>query len=209
MKVVVFNAPPRAGKDFAADSCIAYFKGSFSVGKASFKQKLVELTKLFFKVNSKDWDDRYDKRNPYYIEGDTYSIEWMKDVPWGSLELQGRCLSQREAMIFVSEEVIKPVYGEGAFGTALAESLCKELTFVPDSGFPLELQPVLDKVGADNVLVVRIRRDGCNFDGDSRNWLLPEMFCEKIKFLDIENDMSDNFMDNLLMEVTEWVTQYE
>jgi hypothetical protein len=78
-------------------------------------------------------------------------------------------LSIREAMIYVSEVICKPRFGDDFFGRARAAKLIPQLTYIDDScGFVEELPPLIERVGQDNILLIRIHRDGCTFDGDSR-----------------------------------------
>ena len=61
---------------------------------------------------------------------------------------------------------------------------------VSDGGFPEEIQPVIDHVGAENITIVRIHREGCDFSNDSRNYLTQDMFEDKINFVDVDNNAS-------------------
>jgi hypothetical protein len=85
-------------------------------------------------------------------------------------------LSVRQAMIKVSEEVIKPVYGKNYFGESAAKTLAEgKLNIFSDSGFMEELIPIRNKVGAENILLIRLIREGCTFKGDSRGYLDPRV----------------------------------
>lgn len=107
----------------------------------------------------------------------------------------------------MSENVIKPSFGKDAFGKAFVNSLPEEgIVFVSDSGFPEELQPVIDHVGSDNVLVVRIQREGCSFEGDSRDYLTPEMFEDKVQFYQVMNNGTEKeFLESVEELVEMWL----
>lgn len=42
-----------------------------------------------------------------------------------------------------------------------------------DSGFQSEMEPLIEQFGIDNVVLVRLNRDGYDFSGDSRSYLEP------------------------------------
>ncbi len=97
-----------------------------------------------------------------------YESRKMKETP---LELFDG-LSVRQAMIKVSEEVIKPSYGNQYFGVAAANELVDgALNIFSDGGFEEEIVPLIEVVGKENFFVIRLERYRCNFDNDSRNYL--------------------------------------
>lgn len=159
-RVIIFNGPPSSGKDTAC----WYIKNCFSnIVHMEVKKRLIDITRVIYNVSISDWDSRYN--------------EYTKNVPWNKLD----GLSQREALIKVSEHLIKPVYGSDYFGKALIEDIrdIPEGTTIvfSDGGFIEEVKSIADEVGADNVLIVRIYRENCSFDNDSRSYLFPD-FCQ-------------------------------
>ena len=44
------------------------------------------------------------------------------------------------------------------------------INFVSDGGFASEVIPLVEEVGAENILVLRIHRPDCSFEGDSRDF---------------------------------------
>lgn len=167
--VVVLNAPANAGKDMVAEyltslGCI----GEYEVHHKEFKKPLFDIAKAVAQIKDHEWDKLYTRE--------------FKEVP--SSKLFGR--SPREHMIHTSENLIKPVYGNLYFGNVLAMSLDYGINVVSDSGFYSELVPIVDKVKASNILLVRIHRDGCSFDGDSREYLY-DTGCKEV---DVYNDKS-------------------
>ena len=80
-------------------------------------------------------------------------------------------LSIRDAMIYLSECVCKPAFGKTYFGEARAKTITENELAIDDScGFEEEIKPTLDKLGADNVMLIRVRGRG-SFEGDSRNFI--------------------------------------
>ena len=151
--IVIFNGPPGTGKDIA---CL-YFK-KLGYNHLSFKDELFKETFKFFDV-SKEW----------FMEG--YNDRSIKELPVQELRVDGKALSRRDAMIYVSEKYIKPKYGKEFFGAKLAEQIKYDCFYcVSDGGFEEELTPVINKIGADNVILVQLTRDGCDFSSDSRKY---------------------------------------
>ena len=148
--IVIFNGPPGSGKDEGA----IIFKMLGSV-HLSFKEELFKATVKEFGVTlewfMKDYDNREIKERP-------------------QVELRGK--SRREALIYTSEVIIKPKYGKRFFGDKVAEAIDSRGDYVlSDGGFTEEALPIIEKVGVENVLIVRLFREGFSFEGDSRRYL--------------------------------------
>lgn len=183
-KVVLFNAPPEAGKDVAAKTCAK----AFNMDHKEFKGKLYDILQVVYSLT--------DDQMSFLKQRD------QKEVP--SELLDG--LSFRKALIKVSEDIIKPNFSKSYFGDSLAKSISCN-TAVSDSGFVDELMSVVDKVGEDNVLVVRIHRDGCDFANDSRRYI-PDGTVKNI--VDIQNHMpmtgdNDKEFEEFKFDVCFWV----
>jgi len=147
--IVLFNGPPRSGKDAAAD----FFKEK-GYKHLSFKYQLYKETINYFNVDRQWFMDRYNNRSE-------------KEVPSALL---GH-MSCREAMIYVSEKVIKPKHGLDYFGKQVASEINLEKNYcISDGGFIDELIPVINTVGSDNFILVQLTRDGCDYSSDSRRY---------------------------------------
>lgn len=147
--IVLFNGPPRAGKDAAAD----FFKNK-GYKHLSFKYQLYKETSKYFNISHEWFMERYDDRS-------------VKEVPHMDL---GH-MSCREAMIYVSEKVIKPKRGLDYFGKQVADEIDLSKNYaISDGGFVDELIPVINKVGKDNFILVQLTRDGCDYSSDSRRY---------------------------------------
>ena len=81
-------------------------------------------------------------------------------------------VSPRNAMIHMSENVLKPLFGKDVFGIMAAKSLEEGVNVFSDGGFAEEVQCILDEVGERNFLLVHVTRDGCSFAGDSRDYVM-------------------------------------
>jgi len=148
--IVIFNGPPGSGKDEAAD----FFKKHYGYKHLSFKHVLFLETYKHFNV-SKDW----------FMLG--YKNRDRKELP--EKKLNG--MSRREAMIYVSEKVIKPKYGAAFFGEQVSTEIELEKNYaISDGGFVEELKPIIEKVGNENILLVQLVREGCDYENDSRRY---------------------------------------
>jgi len=148
--IVIFNGPPGSGKDEAA----SYFKENFGFGNLSFKYQLFRETIEHFGVNAgwfmEGYDDREQKERPHEI-------------------LNG--LSRREAMIYISEEILKPKHGKSYFGECVASEIEDGINYaIADGGFVEELEPLIERVGAENIVIVQLTRAGHDYSNDSRRY---------------------------------------
>jgi hypothetical protein len=147
--IILFNGPPRSGKDAAAD----YFKDK-GWKHLSFKYQLYKETARYFDVDYDWFMERYDDRS-------------VKEVPHADL---GH-MSCREAMIYVSEIIVKPKRGLDYFGQQVANEIDLSKNYaISDGGFVDELIPIINKIGDNNFVLVQLTRDGCDYSTDSRRY---------------------------------------
>lgn len=162
MKIIIFNGPPGSGKDTAVEYAQKIYAAALPF---SFKRKLIEITITIFGIQRDVWDSWYTR------EG--------KEIP--REELGG--LSCRSALIYVSEEVIKPAFGKDYFGQQealfISQALDKDykIAMCSDGGFVEETIPLIERFGLENIYVVYLYRDNFSFKNDSRKYLPEEMFC--------------------------------
>ena len=153
MKIILFNGPPRSGKDFAAE-CV---KGR----RMKMAKRLKEMTHGALGLM-----DQFGRplRHDFF--------EDRKDVPLADF----RGATPRACYIQMSEGFIKPLYGEGALGMWLAEDIQrmahKDAVFtVSDSGFRAEAEELVKVFGPEVLRLVRVHRDGYDYSGDSRGYI--------------------------------------
>jgi hypothetical protein len=151
-------------------------------------------------VSWSEWVERYGKASfsGTPVDGMCQRV-WLKDQPW--YKLQG--MSQREFLIWISEEVVKPRFGKQHFGQLLKRELDKSIlygTYVcSDGGFTEELEPfIIDPEWT--VAIVRLHRTGCTFEGDSRNYI--EYLGINIPQIDIHNNGD---ISNAVKEVSDFI----
>lgn len=179
IKIIVFNAPPGAGKDAAVEYIVSNYHTAFHF---SFKRKLLDITQCIYGVSKQTWDSWYTRVG--------------KEIP--RPELNG--MSCRDALIFVSEKVIKVNFGKQYFGRqeALYTKDKFEIGYTlgvsSDGGFIEEIDPIIKQYGEENILIVQIYRPGYDFSNDSRSYIYPE----NVEIYEIQNDGSlEDFYEEL------------
>ncbi|CCI88872.2 hypothetical protein BN109_033 [Yersinia phage phi80-18] len=158
--VILLNGPPGCGKDTISNG----LWGASTIAGKQFKQMEIkrELFQQVFKYFHLDLEEQRD----FY---ELYNSRETKELPCGRLD----DLSPRGAMIYVSEEVCKPEYGNNFFGKEAAHRLLEhwrsgaKLAVFSDGGFREEVQE-LAKVA--NLFVVRLHGRG-DWGNDSRSYL--------------------------------------
>jgi hypothetical protein len=156
--IVIFNGPPGSGKDEAA----SLFKEVFGFGNLSFKYQLFKETITHFEVDKAWFMEGYDDRE--VKEKKEFALKEM---------------SRREAMIHVSEDIVKPKNGKDYFGRMVAEEIEDGKSYaIADGGFIEELEPIIEKLGEENIVLVQITREGHDFSTDSRRYFDGKLFKE-------------------------------
>lgn len=128
--------------------------------------------------------------------GDPDSYDEDKEKP-----LAPTGMSRRDVMIWLSEECMKPQFGDHIFGQLMAEKLRRAeqykrnvlslgpshdgLAVLMDCGFVEETEYLVNEFGVKNCMIIHIHREGCNFDNDSRNYVKP---LRGMKYLSVVND---------------------
>lgn len=158
-KIVLLNAPKGAGKDTIANEICADVRFA---RKGSFKSPMFAIAHAFLGAeNFRRFLDAYDDRE---------QKEKAHDFLMG--------MTCRQFMIWISEDVIKPKFGEKYFGKRLAEmaSASQSPLIVSDCGFEQEVIALID--AGHEVKLVRMHREGFEFDEtDSRNYVyLPACY---------------------------------
>lgn len=214
--VVIFNAAPSSGKDVACQ----YLKGYFCTGEIlAFKDELYKDTAEHFNIDVEDLilyhADRELKEIPDLMFP-KFQSDSLKQHFFGLLYVIGVLLnskylmslgyySSRQALIHVSENIVKPQKGKDYYGKKLAEKIensSERFYFVSDSGYKEEATMVADK--GYNVYIVHLERSGATFEGDSRNLLNKDDFKEysNIKFTTIDNNGSLDDLYNAIVDLS-------
>jgi len=149
-KIIFFNGPPRSGKDTIVNELLKRYSSCENI---KFSNPLKTALPVFFGLSQQQIN----------------LLEIEKEIPKDYL--LGK--SWREAQISLSEEWAKPVFGSRVFGDItlnIIKNSTNQLFLVSDSGFQEEAGSLIDFFGNDNCLLIRIARDGTNFDNDSRSY---------------------------------------
>lgn len=210
--VVIFNAPPNSGKDVSADYLHEYFQ---SGQRLSFKEALYEDTAEYFDIDVKDLTEHHSDRSLKEIPSEMfpkYKKHSLKQYFFALLFVIGAVFnnrylmslgyySSREALIHVSEDIMKPKYGQDYYGRKFLDKVERSherYVFASDGGFADEAIPLLDN--GYNVHIVKLERSGATFERDSRTLLNEDDFegYSNIKFTTIINNGSlDELYENI------------
>lgn len=164
MHLFLFNGPPRVGKNTAAKLMLIHLKKHKHVYglravEFSLATPLKEATHALFGVNR---PERFFERTK-----DTSNYLFFGMTP-------------RQAYINMSEKGVKPQYGKDFFGKVLVNriegfkkkfNLSGTLVVITDCGFKDELMPVIDYVGKENMTIIQMEREGCDYSFDSRSYI--------------------------------------
>ena len=175
--VLLLNGPPKCGKDTIAKES--------GMPRASFKTELFRIL-----LNA------YPAFRPCDLT-DEDAYRRLKETPIPMFS--GRTL--REELIRISEDVIKPAFGKHYFGHALARDLgsTDQSYIVSDGGFKEEVEALIECGYGHKVLIARVIRPGCTFDGDARGWITEDMFDFKIPMKDfVNNGTPEEITDEIL-----------
>lgn len=184
-KIVLLNGPAKVGKDEVVKHLL---RSGIPLGLAECKENLYKLVQILFGLSEERFFEIYNDRCVKEIEmpeftvrfGNSWEQEQMEAITGQSMrgyhsDPMRVQLSVREAMIYVSECVVKPRFGQDYFGrTRVANMVTNkgcEFFVDPSAGFLEELPPTVKLLGQDNILLIRIHRNGHNFEGDSRDWI--------------------------------------
>lgn len=179
-----FNGPPRSGKDTAANALASTIPRSRVMKFAGVLKRSVHL----------------DYGLPPELPDDAF--ESCKDTPHPAFFYK----TPRQAYIQKSEERQKPFLGKDIYGKTLLRRMWRAYqqrvrTFlISDSGFADEAEPILDVVGRQNAMLIRIfaKERGCTFQNDSRSYI----YIPTIAMFDIENNSTvSKFYDEVLCKV--------
>lgn len=175
-KVIILNGPAGCGKDTLARALVEM---CFAKGTTSFKNPMFNIALAAL------GPDAYRE----FLDG--YNDRARKEKPEGFLN----GLSRRQFMIAISEQFIKPIFGDDYFGKYLAGNLPDgdEVFVVSDGGFASEVTPIV--AAGHDVKIVRLHREGYTFEGDSRGYLYGVDGVKDCDTYIIPGDVKSNVID--------------
>lgn len=220
-KMILFNAPAKSGKDVV----IKYLQEEgIPLQYAECKDKLHDLVQEIFNVDfERYWeiyDDRSLKETPledFTLKLRTSELDALEQLvgvvvcEWLCGDNKWLCtLSVREAMIYVSEVLIKPRFGEEYFGKSrmlrmLTDGYGEGIYVDGSAAFVDELAPLIGELGQPNILLIRIHREGYTFEGDSRSYIPNGVI---VNTVDVENNGTEQeYFDKVEKIVREFLDE--
>jgi hypothetical protein len=201
-RIILFNGPPRCGKDTAARFCFLN----------------PQVAPSFFTV----FDRMSMPIKKAFAAATNLNIDWQGNVEhWEKQKeeiILGFGVSYRQWQIDFSEKFMKPLYGEDIFGKLFIARQRRQhrdaITLVPDCGFNVEYKTLAAEYGEENILVIKIWRDGTTFAGDSRGYLKVGSIMDWVGLNDIihknilhlsNNGTREEFELKVLTRVKEWL----
>jgi len=190
IKIILLNGPGRSGKDTAANFLEENYNSSDYVGylahKIKFASPLKNATHKLFGLD---------------VEEDHF--EDTKEEPMDCFN----GMSPRQAYIHV-DKILKGMFGEAYLGTIMVNRMdlfCEgtrhNVFFVSDCGFVREADPLIESFGKENLLLVRLYRDGYTFKGDSRDYIM----LDGVKMVTVNNKYLPTFKKDLKDRVDSWL----
>lgn len=203
MSILFINGPAGSGKDTIANHILKFktFEYIPIKEKLSFKEPLIKLMLDFFKIDI----GLEEFMNIYYTRE-------TKELPTELLRVGDTILSPRQALIHISENVIKPTFGKDTFGRLMKDyiNVLGSPNYVfSDSGFLHEMIPLVER---QDCYLARISREGTSFKNDSRSYIDPsDAIRNGINYLgDFENNSTvDEVANKIMKSFTAMVRNYE
>lgn len=157
MKVVLFNGPPGCGKDTVSHMLVQHMEMQGVV--SAIKEESLSMPLRHIAYAMTQFQGAFDGADYARFKGVTFA------------EFRGK--TGRQLMIDVSEDFLKPLYGETVMAKMLIERNANfnGVMLVRDSGFQIEVDPLITAYGPHNVYLVNVTRPGKTFEGDSREWV--------------------------------------
>lgn len=155
-KLLLLNGPPKSGKDTIVKELTQYVKFQH----LKFSMPIKRAVAALLDVRESD-------------------LEAYKDIQSSMLQPAGTTLKEvretpRDLLIAMSEDLLKPRYGSDFFGRIFwqhTKNSASSLIVSSDCGFEEEVERVISNAGSHHCILIRLHRDGTDFDSDSRSYL--------------------------------------
>ena len=173
MKAIFLNALKGSGKDSIAD---VMCERHINFKKMKFAEPLYKSIQEIFGLTPTEWSFMYEN---------------FKETP--SDKLMG--MSPRRAMVWLSEEVMKPQFGQSFYGDLAVQRIKTIQSKTPhsvlvfsDSGMDYEALPVVEYLGPENCMLVHIHRNGCDHDESRFLWYPEHVGISTDNYIAVDNN---------------------
>lgn len=172
--LIMLNGPPRSGKDTVSEYLTKIISDSEII---KFTKPVKDIThrNLSLNVNHDYYENLKDTKLP---------------------EFNG--LTPRQAYIQTSER-FREEQGQNAVSKLFVEAVGlskSKLVINPDIGYDFELEAVLEDIPLENCLLIKVEREGHDFENDCREWIPDEkILCES-------RTLSNYNKENFLLEAS-------
>lgn len=213
-KLLLLNGPEGCGKT----DVTKHFSELFECSGAHCKIELWKDTCESFNIDYNEFMELYNNRNTKEVPHKSLTLTGdelceladylgvkIRDIGNYHPEI-GHYISPRSAMIYTSECVMKPAFGNDYYGVLRMQHVIEGRLSIDDStGFTDELPPAIEELGQENIMLVRVRGRGGYIKTDSRGYI-PDGVIDNT--WDIENDKTlDEFIDVVHSKVLEWLNE--
>lgn len=172
MHIVIFNGPPDSGKDVGAKYLRDKFGYTVLEMKGALRKVAHHMASLHF--GNTDFSLQAAELLCSELEFDTSPGRVRKNQEKRP-EFGNR--TWREFLIWISETVCKPIFGQSIFAMAAVKAIrdsgASRITF-SDCGFDIEINTLCQHLDSGCLIdLVHLHRPGCDFgaSGDSRNYV--------------------------------------
>lgn len=165
-RIVLLNGPPRCGKDTAASHLVPYMQFQKMKFAAPLKRAVCGLLDMSESALENHKDE------PFNILSRETQVP-IDDYGGTKLEYSEK-ETPRRLLIDLSESFLKVKYGNSFFGRVAVREINRSahsLIIFTDSGFIDETSVIIKQYRKENVLLIRLHREGCDFKSDSRSYL--------------------------------------
>lgn len=210
MLAVILNGPIGSGKDTLAD----HLALSCGVNKLEFKSSLYIESYKWLKLRLEKFCSIFIPTYDRWVKLCTDRVEKeSKVLPLGipflldsnKRDAGHKMWSPRMVLQHVSENVVKPMRGDDAFGEMAAESLLLDsINVFSDGGFVDEINVISQKCPT---LVVNLYRGGCSFEGDSRDYVTDSLAARTVKLTN--NSSLESAFSALEHEIKSFVREFD
>lgn len=175
--VILFNGPPKNGKDTIAKITRTLLDSSISIPTHLMHFATPMRDMAMGAVGEKGFD-RYNEIKDIDQPAFARAPE-ARFIP-DHTNIEPDCDSIRQFMIALSEDFMKRRYGKDVWGRILRHVYAPwwgkmpAVIIIPDLGFPEEYKYLLTQTLAERVMIVQVHRGEDDWKNDSREWVFPQ-----------------------------------